>query len=70
MAWECAECNTPQGTIDAACHHCGKPLCHEDRVVILDDAFASLPGQRQQAAVHCRACRRKYHAGAISQAQQ
>jgi len=70
MAWECAECNSPGSKIDAVCHHCGKPLCRDDRVVILDNAFASVAGQRGPAAVHCRSCRSEYHGGAISQAQQ
>jgi hypothetical protein len=70
MAWECAECNTPDRKIDAVCHHCGKPLCRADRIVIIDDAFASTRAQRGPAAVHCRACRRRYHSGAISQAEQ
>jgi hypothetical protein len=70
MAWECAECNTPDSKIDAVCHHCGKPLCRDDRIVILDDAFAGVPGQRGTAAVHCRKCRRRYHSGAISLADQ
>jgi len=66
--WECAECNAPDKEIDALCHHCGKPLCRDDRVIVIDDAFAGMRGQRGQDAVHCRACRRKYHNAAISQA--
>lgn len=64
MAWECADCHTPesQGTrIDAVCHHCGKPLCREDRVLLPDYVFAASPGDVGAEAVHCRSCRREYH---------
>lgn len=26
--------------VTARCHHCGKPLCQEHRILILDDAFS------------------------------
>jgi hypothetical protein len=63
MAWECAECGGGgrQHRIDGVCHHCGKPLCRDDQVLIADDAFAAAPGEASQAAVHCRACRRQHH---------
>lgn len=70
MSWECVECNAPDSKVDAVCHHCGKPLCRDDRVVIIDDAFASISGQRRQVAAHCRSCRRRYHPSAISQARK
>ena len=64
MPWECAECHIPEGQgtrIDAVCHHCGKPLCQEDRVVFADNAFAVSARTAGAEAVHCRACRREYH---------
>ena len=63
MAWECAECgvNHRQKRIDGVCHHCGKPLCGNDQVLIADDAFDSSSGGASQVAVHCRACRRQHH---------
>ena len=67
MAWECAECNVKEsanGKIDTICHHCGKPLCRHDRIEIADNAFSSA-GSAGPTAIHCRACKRKYHAGAV-----
>lgn len=33
---------TEKGTVNviAMCHHCGKPLCQQHRILILDDAFS------------------------------
>jgi hypothetical protein len=47
MAWECAECNireSPKSKIkvDTVCHHCGKPLCREDRILVKDDDAFSI----------------------------
>lgn len=64
MTWECAECHTPESKgkpIDAVCHHCGRPLCREDRVLIPDLVFAATPGEVSAQAVHCRSCRREHH---------
>ena len=47
--------------IDAVCHHCGKPLCREDRVLIADVAFAAFAGEAGTEAVHCRPCKRQHH---------
>lgn len=64
MAWECAECHAREGAenvfVDAACHHCGKLLCHLDRVLLEDDAFSDFPGD-DRVAVHCRDCRQRHH---------
>ncbi len=62
VGWECIECNAeePPTPIDAVCHHCGKPLCRKDQIVIADDAFATFLGEAGRA-VHCRACRRRHH---------
>ena len=67
MNWECAECNVQdrKSRIDGICHHCGKPLCRDDQVLIADDAFASLSGEASWEAVHCRACWRQHHPRAI-----
>jgi hypothetical protein len=63
VAWECAECNVDdrQNRIVGVCHHCGKPLCLNDRIMIADDAFAGFPGEADRVAVHCRACAGRYH---------
>jgi hypothetical protein len=68
MRWECADCNMPEGKgsdsrirVNGVCHHCGKPLCHNDQVPIADEAFATAPGEANQEAVHCRECAREYH---------
>ncbi|MEV0675519.1 hypothetical protein AB0I60_03245 [Actinosynnema sp. NPDC050436] len=62
MAWECAECHTREGAdevfVDAVCHHCGKPLCHHDRVSVVDDAFGE---EDRQVAVHCKECKQRHH---------
>jgi hypothetical protein len=70
MAWECAECNDQSQKTVAVCHHCGKPLCANDLVVILDDAFAAVPGKASQEAMHCRGCRRERHPGSVSLGKQ
>jgi hypothetical protein len=61
MAWECAECHRREGEegirIDAVCHHCGKPLCRDDRVVLADPAFAPGPRGAFPVAAHCQACK-------------
>jgi hypothetical protein len=72
MTWECAECNVEdrQNRIDAICHHCGKPLCRNDQVLIPDNAFAASSGEASQVAVHCRTCRRQHHPGSLSLAKE
>jgi hypothetical protein len=67
VTWECAECNVEDGQnkIDGVCHHCGKPLCRNDQVLIADDAFDASSGEASQVAVHCRECRKQHHQGAI-----
>jgi 5-methylcytosine-specific restriction endonuclease McrA len=64
VTWECAECNR-QSRIDGVCHHCGKPLCRSDQVLIADDAFAASSGEASKVAVHCRACRRQHHPAGV-----
>jgi hypothetical protein len=68
MTWECAECNAEERPkrIDGVCHHCGKPLCRSDQVLIPDNAFSASSGESSQVAVHCRACRRQHHPGSVS----
>ena len=65
MTLECAVCNTPDGkdgkALDAVCHHCGKPLCQEHRVLILDEQFANRGVPVPRAAYHCSACRQAHH---------
>ncbi len=72
VTWECIECNVDdrQNRIDGVCHHCGKPLCRNDQVLIADDAFATLSGAASQVAVHCRACRRQHHLAAVPLGKQ
>lgn len=72
MTWECAECHATedrddkQTRIDAVCHHCGKPLCRDDRLLVPDRAFAPTPGEVGAEAVHCRSCKRRYHGTDLS----
>jgi hypothetical protein len=73
MTWECAECDVAErrdtdrtSRIDGVCHHCGKPLCRKDQVLIADDAFAAAPGEASQEAVHCQECSRLRHSTHIS----
>jgi hypothetical protein len=67
VTFECAECNVEDGQnrIDGVCHHCGKPLCRKDQVLIADDAFAASPDGASRVAVHCQTCRRQHHKAAI-----
>jgi hypothetical protein len=70
VTWECTECNVDdrQNPIDGICHHCGKPLCRYDQVLIADDAFAAFAafaGEANQVAVHCKACRREHHPAGV-----
>lgn len=48
------------------CHHCGTPVCEtHGRMVLADDAFASDDLDPDSvAAMHCRGCAEKFHAGA------
>ncbi len=73
MTWECAECNNTEGKradagrrVDGVCHHCGKPLCHDDQILIADEAFTASPGEANREAVHCPECWREHHPGSIS----
>ncbi|MEU5260487.1 hypothetical protein [Amycolatopsis sp. NPDC021455] len=78
MAWECSDCSEREDdqdgvVIDAVCHHCGKPLCRKDQMVVaLDDAFA--PARLTDVvppegfgvapagfAVHCKSCLTAHH---------
>jgi len=64
MTWECAECGKKEdeaNRIDGVCHHCGKPLCAKDRVVVTDDAFAAWDMPMPRTAVHCKECKAAYH---------
>jgi hypothetical protein len=66
MAWECAECLRNQMT--TVCHHCGKPLCGEHVVVIVDDALSGDEGTvttrahtLSGRARHCADCQKQHH---------
>jgi hypothetical protein len=64
MSWECAECRQKENEhikINTVCHHCGKPLCENDRIEILDDAFDNSNGAVSNRAFHCRSCIKLYH---------
>lgn len=66
MTWECAECHRAEGKgvrIDAVCHHCGKPLCRDDRKLVPADSVFSEPAAD---AVHCRSCKSEYHPRELS----
>jgi len=60
MPWECGECNARED-VNAACHHCGKPLCKPDQVWIADFVFSDEPGEIGRQAAHCRPCLRQHH---------
>ncbi len=72
MTWECAECHASEvrddrrTRIDWVCHHCGKPLCRDDRLLVPDLAFAHAAGEVGAEAVHCRSCKRRYHGTDLS----
>jgi hypothetical protein len=72
VTWECVECNVEdrESRIDGVCHHCGKPLCRNDRVLIADDAFATFSGGASQVAVHCRSCKGEHHPAAVPLGRQ
>jgi len=64
MAWRCAECGEPETDktkIDVACHHCGKPLCEEDRITLSGDVFSEADGPIDELAHHCSDCYRAHH---------
>jgi hypothetical protein len=66
MTWKCADCNAVETgqyetAIDVVCHHCGKPLCAEDRIWIADDAFHAEPRTGLPVAAHCKGCRQANH---------
>lgn len=67
MSWECIECNVEdrRNRINGVCHHCGKPLCRNDQVLIADDAFVTFSGGASLVAVHCRTCKRQHHPAAV-----
>jgi hypothetical protein len=70
MPWECGDCSKVEdrkNPINEICHHCGKPLCKDDRVVVAhDDAFRGGAGSQDRSAVHCRECWRLHHPGLFS----
>ena len=65
---ECGECTAVNGRwvegttqmarVDAVCHHCGKPLCHDHQVFLADEAFSLEKSADPPTACHCSACRR------------
>lgn len=66
MPLECSVCLAADGkdgkVIDTVCHHCGKPLCREHRVLILDEQFANQGAPVPRHAYHCPGCHQAYHA--------
>lgn len=69
MSWECGECGAVEGkdkiTVDAICHHCGKPLCQKHRIQIVDDAFSSDDEPVSREAYHCDECKKVHHPRAL-----
>ena len=65
MSWKCAVCGAQEGEgdtlINGICHHCGKPLCQEHQIVLLDSVFGHDKENPRAEAIHCADCRRKYH---------
>ena len=66
--WECGECNRkegPKNRIRSVCHHCGKPLCDDDRVQIDDDVYSPLVSPAGSTANHCSECKNRHHSRAL-----
>ena len=65
MPLECSICLAADGkdgkVIDVVCHHGGKPLCQEHRVLILDEEFANQGAPVPRTAYHCPACHQSHH---------
>lgn len=75
MTWKCVDCNVPENrdpqlgparseehvVVDAVCHHCGRPLCRKNRVLILDEVFSDGLGLPTATSFHCKECYRTYH---------
>ncbi len=62
MGLECANCGSNE-TINAVCHHCGKPLCEDQkncRFEIQDEAFRGTEISPLYA-FHCRECLETFH---------
>jgi hypothetical protein len=70
MAWECAECVRKE--MNGVCHHCGKLLCEEHTVILVDDALAendaAVSAKKRMLpdhAVHCSDCHKQHHPKAL-----
>lgn len=65
MFWKCAVCGAlddqKDTLVNAVCHHCGKPLCQQHQVRLVDPRFGNDSENPQPTAVHCTDCKRKYH---------
>lgn len=69
MPWVCGNCNRAEGKngssgeikIEAVCHHCGRPLCQDDRFQVEDDAFGYKGAGGESYASHCLECAKQYH---------
>ncbi len=63
---ECAVCGAHEGqnekVLDVCCHHCGRPLCDDHRILVLDEQFANRPAPMPRTAFHCPDCRDAHHA--------
>ena len=57
MSIICSVCNSNAGI--AVCHHCGKPLCKDEKCLIKlkkDDIFST-----STTAYHCNDCFKEFH---------
>ena len=65
IACVCTSCNERHGTEvfpDHLCHHCGKPLCAKDTIVVQQDlAFSIHQDTPTAAAAHCKKCAWTFH---------
>jgi hypothetical protein len=71
LTWECSHCGRKEPEdgvgIDVVCHHCGKPLCSNDRIALHDEVFESRSETRAVAvAFHCKECKKLFHPYSIS----
>jgi hypothetical protein len=63
MEWRCAECGEPESgrsVVLAACHHCGKLLCGDDRTPLYSDVFDG-DDETRNLAYHCADCYDTHH---------
>jgi hypothetical protein len=72
MEWRCTECGETESGRNAdlvVCHHCGKLLCREDRMLVSNDVFDG-DGLLANLAYHCWDCYDTHHLTPVDDAEQ